>query len=95
MTTFSAAAATLPDPVAVEHCDVTVVGGAGHVGIPLVLALAEAGLRVNVNDTGNYRRPPWISPRHHATTSSTVSSKLTSVTKPSRSFAFVTSGTRY
>ena len=26
------------------------VGGAGHVGIPLVLALAEAGLRVNVND---------------------------------------------
>jgi len=30
--------------------DVTVVGGAGHVGIPLVLALAEAGARVNVND---------------------------------------------
>ena len=28
----------------------TVVGGAGHVGVPLVLALAEAGLRVNVND---------------------------------------------
>jgi UDP-N-acetyl-D-mannosaminuronic acid dehydrogenase len=27
-----------------------VVGGAGHVGIPLVLALAESGLRVNVND---------------------------------------------
>jgi UDP-N-acetyl-D-mannosaminuronic acid dehydrogenase len=35
---------------AVENADVTVVGGAGHVGIPLVLALAEAGLRVNVND---------------------------------------------
>lgn len=34
----------------VENADVTVVGGAGHVGIPLVLALAEAGLRVNVND---------------------------------------------
>ena len=33
-----------------ENADVTVVGGAGHVGIPLVLALAEAGLRVNVND---------------------------------------------
>jgi UDP-N-acetyl-D-mannosaminuronic acid dehydrogenase len=30
--------------------DITVVGGAGHVGIPLVLALAEAGNRVNVND---------------------------------------------
>ena len=26
------------------------VGGAGHVGVPLVLALVEAGLRVNVND---------------------------------------------
>lgn len=30
--------------------DITVVGGAGHVGIPLVLALADAGLTVNVND---------------------------------------------
>ena len=35
---------------AAETADVTVVGGAGHVGIPLVLALAEAGARVNVND---------------------------------------------
>jgi UDP-N-acetyl-D-mannosaminuronic acid dehydrogenase len=34
----------------VANADITVVGGAGHVGIPLVLALAEAGLRVNVND---------------------------------------------
>ena len=34
----------------VENADVTVVGGAGHVGIPLVLALADAGMRVNVND---------------------------------------------
>jgi UDP-N-acetyl-D-mannosaminuronic acid dehydrogenase len=43
--------ATLPTkPAAVYDADVTVVGGAGHVGIPLVLALAEAGLRVNVND---------------------------------------------
>ncbi|MFN3657341.1 MAG: nucleotide sugar dehydrogenase [Pseudolabrys sp.] len=33
-----------------EHCDLTVVGGAGHVGIPLVLAFAEAGLAVNIND---------------------------------------------
>jgi UDP-N-acetyl-D-mannosaminuronic acid dehydrogenase len=33
-----------------KSADVTVVGGAGHVGIPLVLAFAEAGLTVNVND---------------------------------------------
>ena len=37
-------------PTTVENADITVVGGAGHVGIPLVLALAEAGLRINVND---------------------------------------------
>ena len=37
-------------PTTVENAEVTVVGGAGHVGVPLVLALAEAGLRVNVND---------------------------------------------
>jgi UDP-N-acetyl-D-mannosaminuronic acid dehydrogenase len=37
-------------PTTIENADVTVVGGAGHVGVPLVLALAEAGLRVNVND---------------------------------------------
>jgi hypothetical protein len=30
--------------------DLSVVGGASHVGIPLVLALADAGLTVNVND---------------------------------------------
>ena len=30
--------------------DLTVVGGAGHVGIPLVLAFADAGFRVNVHD---------------------------------------------
>ena len=30
--------------------DITVVGGGGHVGIPLVLAFAEAGMTVNVND---------------------------------------------
>ncbi|HEX3711064.1 MAG TPA: nucleotide sugar dehydrogenase [Pseudolabrys sp.] len=32
------------------QADLTVVGGAGHVGIPLVLAFAEAGMTVNVND---------------------------------------------
>jgi UDP-N-acetyl-D-mannosaminuronic acid dehydrogenase len=30
--------------------DITVVGGAGHVGIPLVLSFAAKGLTVNVND---------------------------------------------
>ena len=30
--------------------DLTIVGGAGHVGIPLVLSFAAKGLRVNVND---------------------------------------------
>jgi UDP-N-acetyl-D-mannosaminuronic acid dehydrogenase len=34
----------------VANGDVTVVGGAGHVGIALVLSLAESGLCVNVND---------------------------------------------
>lgn len=34
----------------VEMADLTVVGGGGHVGIPLVLAFAEAGFLVNVHD---------------------------------------------
>lgn len=41
------------DPVrtVVSHtADLTVVGGAGHVGIPLVLSFAAKGLKVNVND---------------------------------------------
>ncbi len=41
-------------PATVQNADVTVVGGAGHVGIPLVLALAERGLRVNVNDLNEH-----------------------------------------
>jgi len=32
------------------QADLTVVGGGGHVGIPLVLAFAEAGMTVNIND---------------------------------------------
>jgi UDP-N-acetyl-D-mannosaminuronic acid dehydrogenase len=36
-----------------QTADVTVIGGAGHVGIPLVLAFAEAGLTVNVNDVND------------------------------------------
>lgn len=35
---------------AAGRADLTVVGGAGHVGVPLVLAFAEAGMTVNVND---------------------------------------------
>jgi UDP-N-acetyl-D-mannosaminuronic acid dehydrogenase len=44
--------ATILRPVssASYEADVTVIGGAGHVGIPLVLAFAETGLKVNVND---------------------------------------------
>src|SRR5712691_3942693 len=34
----------------VGTADLTIVGGAGHVGVPLVLAFAEAGFRVNVHD---------------------------------------------
>jgi UDP-N-acetyl-D-mannosaminuronic acid dehydrogenase len=37
-------------PASSAQADLTVVGGAGHVGIPLVLAFAEAGMTVNVND---------------------------------------------
>ncbi len=48
--TVRPAIATPGTATTVANADITVVGGAGHVGIPLVLALAEAGLRVNVND---------------------------------------------
>ena len=37
-------------PARAREADLTVVGGGGHVGIPLVLAFAEAGFRVNVHD---------------------------------------------
>lgn len=33
-----------------QQAQITVVGGAGHVGIPLVLAFADVGMTVNVND---------------------------------------------
>ena len=33
-----------------QAADLTVVGGAGHVGIPLVLSFAAKGFKVNVND---------------------------------------------
>jgi len=42
---------TTPAPESgTAKADLTVVGGGGHVGIPLVLAFAEAGVTVNVND---------------------------------------------
>jgi len=41
---------TPASPTGAKTADITVVGGAGHVGIPLVLAFAEAGLTVNIND---------------------------------------------
>ncbi len=37
-------------PPPARAADLTVVGGGGHVGIPLVLAFADAGFRVNVHD---------------------------------------------
>jgi len=33
-----------------ETADLTVVGGAGHVGIPLALSFSAKGLTVNIND---------------------------------------------
>jgi UDP-N-acetyl-D-mannosaminuronic acid dehydrogenase len=36
--------------VTAQTADLTVVGGAGHVGIPLVLSFAAKGLTVNIND---------------------------------------------
>lgn len=33
-----------------DEADITIVGGAGHVGIPLVLCFAESGLKVQIND---------------------------------------------
>lgn len=42
--------AATPDTGSALTADLTVVGGAGHVGIPLVLSFAGQGLTVNVND---------------------------------------------
>lgn len=38
-------------PVPAASLDVVVLGGGGHVGLPLSLALAESGLRVGIYDT--------------------------------------------
>ena len=47
---YAGAEPTAAVPVRLDEADLTVVGGGGHVGIPLVLAFAEAGFRVNVHD---------------------------------------------
>jgi UDP-N-acetyl-D-mannosaminuronic acid dehydrogenase len=41
---------TAGQPARQIGADLTIVGGGGHVGIPLVLAFADAGFRVNVHD---------------------------------------------
>jgi UDP-N-acetyl-D-mannosaminuronic acid dehydrogenase len=42
---------TVPSgPTGAKNTHITVVGGAGHAGIPLVLAFAGAGLTLNIND---------------------------------------------
>ncbi len=40
----------LSHQVSARTADLTVVGGAGHVGVPLVLAFSARGMTVNVND---------------------------------------------
>jgi len=47
---FAGPQATVVTTAPVGTADLTIVGGGGHVGIPLVLAFAEAGYRVNVHD---------------------------------------------
>jgi UDP-N-acetyl-D-mannosaminuronic acid dehydrogenase len=47
---FAGPKPTAVTPASIDAADLTIVGGGGHVGIPLVLAFAEAGFRVNVHD---------------------------------------------
>ena len=47
---FAGPQSTAVAAATVGTADLTIVGGGGHVGIPLVLAFAEAGFRVNVHD---------------------------------------------
>jgi UDP-N-acetyl-D-mannosaminuronic acid dehydrogenase len=42
--------AIVTPPVAAAQLDVVVLGGGGHVGLPLSLALADSGLRVGIHD---------------------------------------------
>src|SRR5512138_1136370 len=41
---------TAPGGSTVRSCDVAIVGGCGHVGLPLGIALADTGLRVVLYD---------------------------------------------
>jgi UDP-N-acetyl-D-mannosaminuronic acid dehydrogenase len=47
---FAGPRPTAVTPANTRAADLTIGGGGGHVGIPLVLAFAEAGFRVNVHD---------------------------------------------
>jgi UDP-N-acetyl-D-mannosaminuronic acid dehydrogenase len=47
---FAGPQATAVTASPLRTADLTIVGGGGHVGIPLVLAFAAAGYRVNVHD---------------------------------------------
>ena len=47
---FADTGPALAVPARTGQADLTIVGGGGHVGIPLVLAFAQAGFRVNVHD---------------------------------------------
>jgi UDP-N-acetyl-D-mannosaminuronic acid dehydrogenase len=47
---FAGPQSTTVTAAPVGTADLTIVGGGGHVGIPLVLAFAQAGYRVNVHD---------------------------------------------
>jgi 3-hydroxyisobutyrate dehydrogenase-like beta-hydroxyacid dehydrogenase len=47
---FAGPKPTVGTSASAQTADLTIVGGGGHVGIPLVLAFAEAGFRVNVHD---------------------------------------------
>jgi len=47
---FAGSHPTVSVSTRIANADLTIVGGAGHVGIPLVLAFAEAGFCVNVHD---------------------------------------------
>ncbi len=49
--TFAGRKPTAAKSARLDAADLTIVGGGGHVGVPLVLAFAEAGYRVNVHDT--------------------------------------------
>ena len=52
----------------VDAGELTVIGGGGHVGIPLVLSFANAGFRVNVNDVNRavleVLRAQGLKPKH-------------------------------